>query len=123
MIEVMTFAVASHDVGEFWIRDVASLKEQTQAFNKMDIRERVTIRTGSRVSGVSPHLPSQFIDILPSKLSGSALGLSISTTFVLTRGLSLRVLRPSADSSVMSRNLGSTGYSLYKGSNEICKGC
>ena len=73
------------------------------------MREEVTVRTGSRVSGVTPHLSSQFIYVLPNVFSGSALNLSISKVFVLIRGLSLRILRPSADSSMMSRSLGNAG--------------
>ena len=59
--------------------------------------------------GCYPHLSNQFLYVLPNVLSETVVGLSISMVFVLIRGLSLRILRPSNDSSMMSRSLGSAG--------------
>lgn len=64
-------------------------------------------RTGSRESGVTLHTSSHLMYSLPNVPSGSVFSLCRSSVFELMRGRSLRILRPSAESSIVSRNLGS----------------
>jgi hypothetical protein len=61
------------------------------------------------VSGVTPHRSSQVTYASPNEPSGHRASLSMSIVLELTRGRSLRILRPSGLSSIMSLKRGRTG--------------
>lgn len=63
-------------------------------------------QTGSRESGVTLHISNHLVYSLPNVPSGSAFSLWKSRVFELMRGRFLRILRPSGESSIVSRNFG-----------------
>lgn len=107
VVEIVAFPVSLHNVCEFRVVDVVNLMHVVKLYDSPC--RNMQVRTGSRVSGVTPHRSSQVMYARPMVPSGSAASLSISTVLVLIRGRSFKILRPSLSASIVSRRRGRAG--------------